>query len=205
MSKFILGLAAVIIFSSCSSSTSKLTKSDATEENRIVYGKIIDLNTESDPGKLQLTYSLSEERSNTILGHDKYPRLEPKSPYFWMTVPKDTTFIGVNSISFKLKSVDGEAHIRDDKTFKPLFGLTLTPGNSPVYIGDITIRSGTRKYSASVNAEGFDLKEAYIKNDAASAKEFLDKNGFNSKDMVFVPFKIKTYQEAKNHGRRNRL
>lgn len=205
MTRALVCLSFIAFLTGCSSSTAKLTKSDATSDTRIVYGKLTDLNPDSDPAELQITYTLSEVKENNILAIDnKFPRLEPKSPYFWISVPKNATFLGINSIRFKLKNVDGEAIIRDDKTFKPLLGLTLVPGNNPVYIGDITIRSGTRKYTA-LGAEGFDLKEAYIKNDAASAKEFLDKNGFDSKEMVFVPFKMKTYQEAKSHKRSNRL
>lgn len=206
MSKLMGALALLTFLVACSSTTAKLTKTDATTDNRIIYGKIIDLNPEADASALQITYTLNEQRPNSILGVDnKYPRLEPKSPYFWIPVPKDATFIGINSIRFKIKNMEGEAIIRDDKTFKPLFGVALTPGNNPVYIGDITIRSGTKKYTA-VHAEAFDLKEAYIKNDVKSAKEFMEKNGFNTNELSVVPFKIKTYQEARNtKSRSNQL
>ncbi len=206
MSNLMAIVVSLVILSGCSSTTAKLTKSDATTDNRIIYGKIVDLNPDSDPNALQITYTLNEQRPNTMLSADnKYPRLEPKSPYFWIPVPKDATFIGINSIRFKIKNIDGEAIIRDDKTYKPLFGVNLTPGNNPVYIGDITIRSGTKKYTA-VHAETFDLKEAYIKNDGKSAKEFMDKNGFNSSELAIVPFKLKTYQEARNtKSRSNQL
>lgn len=169
----------LVFFTGCSSSTAKLTKHDATPTNRIVYGKIIDLNPESIPSELQLTYTLSGVPQNNIVGgfDNKFPRLEPKLNFFWISIPNDTTYFGVSSIRFKLNGVDGEAIIRDDKNHKPLFGTQLQKGNAPVYIGDITIKPGTRKYSVGFESEAFDLKEAYIKNNAAVAKQFLDTNG----------------------------
>ena len=189
----------LVFVAGCSSSTAKLTKHEATTSNRIVYGKIIDLNPESIPSELQLTYTLSEVPQNNIIGEfdNKFPRLEPKSNFFWISIPNDTTYFGVSSIRFKLNGVDVEAVIRDDKNHKPLFGTHLQKGNAPVYIGDITIKSGTRKYSVGFESEGFDLKEAYIKNNAAVAKDFLDKNGIDSDELIINPFKLKNQQQAK--------
>ena len=192
-------LSLLIFLTACSSSTAKLTKHDATNTTRIVYGKIIDLNPQSIPSELQLTYTLTEVPKNNLLSglDNKFPRLEPKSNYFWISVPNDTTYFGVSSIRFKLEGIDGEAIIRDDKNHKPLFGTKLEKGNAPVYIGDITIKSGTRKYSVGLESEGFDLKEAYIKNNAAFAREFLDKNGIDSNELIVNPFKLKNQQQAK--------
>ncbi|MBA2404109.1 MAG: hypothetical protein H0V66_05005 [Bdellovibrionales bacterium] len=203
----------VVLFSlmafiaACSSTTAKLTKHDATNDNRIVYGKIIDLNPDSIPADLQFTYTLSETPQNTFVRNLKsqFPRLEPKSNFFWISVPKTATYFGVSSIHFKLNNVDGEAIIRDDKNHKPLFGTQLQPGNAPVYIGDITIKSGTRKYSVGLDTEGFDLKEAYIKNNAALAKEFLDKNGIDSNGLIISPFKLKNQQQANTRYGKKRL
>ena len=205
----IVSLIALLAFmAGCSSSTSKLTKQDATESTRIVYGKIIDLNPESIPSELQLTYTLSSVPQNNILaGFDnKFPKLEPKSNFFWISIPSNSEYFGVNSIRFKLTGVDGEAIIRNDKTHTPLFGTPLQKGTEPIYIGDITIRSGMRKYTAGLETEGFDLKEAYIKNNLAVAKEFLDKNGIDSNNLIITPFKLRTQQQA-NHksGRSSKL
>lgn len=205
----LVSLVALFIFlAACTSATSKLTKKDATESTRIVYGKIIDLNPDSIPADLQLTYTLNESpKDNILAGFDnKFPKLEPKSNFFWIAIPSNTEYFGVNSIRFKLTGVDGEAIIRNDKTHAPLFGTKLQKGNSPIYIGDITIRSGMRKYTAGLETEGFDLKEAYIKNNLTVAKDFLDKNGIDSNDMVITPFKLRTQQQAKqNSGRSNKL
>lgn len=191
-------LALLAFLTACSSSTAKLTKHDATTTTRIVYGKIIDLNPDSIPSDLQLTYTLSELPQNNIMaGFDnKFPRLEPKSNFFWIAIPSDSEYFGVNSIRFKLTGVDGEAIIRNDKSHTPLFGTKLQKGNSPIYIGDITIRTGMRKYSVGLETEGFDLKEAYIKNNLAVAKEFLNTNGIDSNNMVVTPFKLRTQQQA---------
>jgi hypothetical protein len=204
--KTIFSLIALLVFVvGCSSSTAKLTKHDATATNRIVYGKIIDLNPESIPSELQLTYTLNEVPQNTIVGgfDNKFPRLEPKSNFFWISIPNDATYFGVSSIRFKLNGVDGEAIIRDDKNHKPLFGTQLAKGNAPVYIGDITIKSGTRKYSVGFESEAFDLKEAYIKNNVADAKHFLDTNGIDSNQLIINPFKMKNNQQATNKTNRS--
>lgn len=201
---FVSLIAILIFLTGCASSTAKLTKHDSTTDNRIVYGKIVDLNPESDPAELQMTYVLEEAPKNGLLSFDnKFPRLEPKTNFFWVTVPKDTTYFGVSSIRFKLNGVEGTAVIRDDRTHKPLFGVKLDKGNAPVYIGDITIKSGMRKYSAGgIETEGFDLKEAYIKDNRAVAKEFLDKNGIDTNSLIVSPFKLKNQQQAKTRSNR---
>lgn len=198
-------LALFVFLAGCSSSTAKLTKHDATTTTRIVYGKIIDLNPDSIPADLQLTYTLTDVPQNNIMaGFDnKFPRLEPKSNFFWIAIPSNAEYFGVNSIRFKLTGVDGEAIIRNDKTHIPLFGTKLAKGNSPIYIGDITIRSGMRKYSVGLETEGFDLKEAYIKNNLADAKEFLNTNGIDSNNMIITPFKLRSLQQA--HQKNNRI
>lgn len=204
-SHVIIFVALISILAGCASTTSKLTKHDATDSTRIIYGKIIDLNPESIPAELQMTYVTEEAPKNGILSFDnKFPRLEPKTNFWWVSVPKDAKYFGVSSIRFKLNGVEGTAIIRDDRTHKPLFGISLQPGNNPIYIGDITIRSGMRKYSAGLETEGFDLKEAYIKDNSKIAREFLDKNGIDSNELVVTPFKLKNTQEAKvKTNRRN--
>ncbi len=60
-----------------------------------------------------------------------------------------------------------------------------------MYIGDITIRSGVRKTTSGLNLEMFDLKEAYNKSNPASAKNYLEDKGFDSKNMVVKPLNLK--------------
>ena len=197
--KTLVSIVALFVFLvGCSSSTSKLTKQEVSNTTRIVYGKIIDLNPDSIPEDLQLTYTLTDVPQNNVMaGFDnKFPRLEPKSSFFWVSIPSNAEYFGVNSIRFKLTGVDGEAIIRNDKTHTPLFGTKLLKGNEPIYIGDITIRSGMRKYSVGLETEGFDLKEAYIKNNLAVAKEFLNTNGIDSNNLIITPFKLRGQQQA---------
>lgn len=178
---------------SCTSANMKLTKQEVTSYSRIVFGKIIDLNPDSKPSELQVTYVLSDKNkaAGMLTFGNKFPNLEPKGDFFWISIPQDITYFGITSIRFGLNGVDGTAIIRDDKTQQPLFGTHLTKGTEPVYIGEIVIRSGTRKYGASkIIAEGFDLKEINIKNNAQMAKDILNKNGIDSTKLITSPLKI---------------
>ena len=186
------GLILFLLIGSCSSSNMKLTKLDVNSSSRIVFGKIIDMNPDSKESELQITYVL--QNSNQLMSlsfGNKFPHLEPQSDFFWISIPKETEFFGVTSIRFAINGVEGIAIIRDDKTHKPLLGTALKPGTEPVYIGEIVIRSGTRKYGASkLPAEGFDLKELNIKSNVRAAKEILDRNGIDSSKVIISTSKI---------------
>ena len=195
----------LLFVSACSSPKTKLTKNDISSSTRVLYGKIKDLNPSSVPLELQFSYVLSEGPHKGPFSLDKYPNLEPSSDYFWITVPNDVTYFGVNSINFALRGVDGVATIRDNKHKNPLFGVNFPAGNEPIYIGEITIRSGTRKYSLGLDVEGFDLKEAFIRKDMAQAREFLEKNGIESKYMTDVPFKIKFQHTSSRPNKNSKL
>lgn len=181
-----------IFIVACSSASMKLTKQDVTSSTRLIFGKIVDLNPESKPSELQVTYVL--QNSDKALGvsfGNKFPYLEPKSDFFWISVPQDTKYFGVTSIRFGINGMEGTAIIRDDKTHKALMGTELKPGNEPVYIGEIVIRSGTRKYGAiRLPAEGFDLKELNIKATPKMAKDILDRNGIDSSKIIINTPKI---------------
>jgi len=187
----------LVFLAACSSSTSKLTKQELSKSTRVIYGKIIDLNPDSLPSELQLTYVLSQQAKGELLSFaDKFPNREPNSQFFWVTVPRDAKYFGINSIRFAIKDVEGVATVKDVKDHNPLFGVTLIEGTTPVYIGDIVIRSGLRKYGASLNAESFDLKEIAVKNNALPAKEFLTTNGFDPQELVVLPFNPGNGQQA---------
>lgn len=207
--KALFGLLFVsLVVTGCSSaSKEKITKHEInSDSHRVIYGKIKDLNPESITEKLGVTFVTSDKpHVGTLAFDNKFPFKEPRSDFFWVTIPKNSTYFGIYSIRFSLEGVDGEAIIRNDKTHLPLFGIDLPKGNAPVYIGEITIRSGMKKYGVGF-VEGFDLKEAYIKTNPADAKEFLDKNGYESSEYVVLPFKLKAFQEAKSSkSHRNQL
>lgn len=63
MRAFLSLLLVSFVISGCSSaSKAKITKADINnEDHRIIYGKIKDLNPDSIPAKLQMTYTLNDQ------------------------------------------------------------------------------------------------------------------------------------------------
>jgi len=163
--------------------------------NTIIFGRIVDLNPQSVKGKLQITYTLSKDQTGGMFGSDTaFPNIDPETNYFWVSVPtKDATYFGIRSIRFMINGVETTAVMRDELHHKPLFGTVLesTKEAKYIYVGDITIRSGVRKTAAGLNLELFDIKEAYNKTNPASAKNYLQERGFDTKNLVIKPLNLK--------------
>lgn len=191
----------IFLFSACSSLAPSggnkvaLNKERSNSTNTIIFGRIIDLNPNAVKGKLQLTYTLSKDRTGGMFGTDtSFPNVDPESNFFWISVPtQDAQYFGVRSIRFMINGVETMAIIRDEIHHQPLFGVPLEASKEAkyIYIGDITIRSGVRKTTSGLNLEMFDIKEAYNKSNPASAKNYLQEKGFDIKNMVIRPINLK--------------
>lgn len=172
-----------------------LNKERSNSTNTIIFGRIVDLNPNSVKGKLQLTYTLSKDKTGGMFGTDtSFPNIDPDTNFFWISVPtQDAQYFGVRSIRFMIDGVETMAIIRDEIRHQPLFGIPLeaTKEAKYIYIGEITIRSGVRKTASGLNLEMFDIKEAYNKSNPASAKNYLQEKGFDTKNLVIKPLNLK--------------
>lgn len=162
--------------------------------NTIIFGRIVDLNPKSVKGKLQITYTLSKDQTGGMFGSDTaFPNVDPETNYFWISVPNtDLQYFGIRSIRFTIDGVETPAVIKDNIHQKPLFGMTIDKSKEAryIYVGDITIRSGVKKTSA-LNLDIFDIKEAYNKSNPASAKNYLQEKGFDTKNLIVKPLNLR--------------
>ncbi len=199
--KNLLILSLALVISACSAiaptggNKAALHNERSNSTNTIIFGRIIDLNPKSVKGKLQLTYTLSKDRTGGIFGTDTaFPNVDPSNNYFWVSVPnKDVQYFGIRSIRFMIDGVETTAIMRDDIHHKPLFGTALESSKEAryIYVGDITIRSGIRKTASGLNLEIFDIKEAYNKTNPTSARNYLKEKGFDTKNLVIKPLNLK--------------
>ena len=189
----ILFLALITAGCSSTATKTKLSKDKIMNNSTVVFGKIIDLNPESDPTQLQITYTLSDKSEAGIVRIDnKFPKLDPESNYFWVAIPdEEVKYFGIKSIRYGINGMTAKPIVRDEKNHKPLFGIPLNGRNGAVYVGEIVIRSYTKKLNAGFNLDIPDLKEVTIKNNTKEAREFLGKIGIDSKDMTINPFNFK--------------
>jgi hypothetical protein len=186
----------LLVFIGCSSKATmtKLSKDKIMNNSTVVFGKIVDLNPESDPSQLQITYTLSDKSDESIVRIDNnFPKLDPESNYFWVAIPdEEVKYFGIKSIRYGIKGMTAQPIIRDEKNHKPLFGVPLNYGrNGAVYVGEIVIRSYTKKLSAGFNLDVPDIKEVSIRNNTKDAKETLGKMGMDSTKMTVNPFNFK--------------
>lgn len=194
-------LALTLILTSCSTLAPSagtqvaLNKERSNSTNTIIFGRIVDLNPQSVKGKLQLTYTLSKDKTGGMFGSDTaFPNIDPETNYFWVSVPtKDAKYFGIRSIRFMINGVSTAAVMRDEIHHQPLFGIPLESTNEAkyIYVGEITIRSGVRKSAAGLNLEMFDIKEAYNKPNTTSAKNYLKQRGFDTKNLVIKPLNLR--------------
>lgn len=186
-------LCLILIGCSATATKTKLSKDKIMNNSTVVFGKIIDLNPESDPTQLQITYTLSDKSEEGIVRIDnKFPKLDPESNYFWVAIPdEEVKFFGIKSIRYGINGMTATPIIRDEKTHKPLFGIPLNGRNGAVYVGEIVIRSYTKKLNAGFNLDIPDVKEVTIKNNTKEAKEFLGKLGIDANSMTVNPFNFK--------------
>jgi hypothetical protein len=190
-----------LVLSSCSVLTPSqgnkvaLNNERSNATNTIIFGRIIDLNPQSEKAKLQLTYTLSKDQTGGIFGTDtNFPNVDPETNFFWISVPnQDVKYFGVRSIRFKINGVETTAVIRDEVKHTPLFGMNLeSPKEAKyIYVGDIVIRSGIRKANSGLGLEFFDIKEAYNRSNPAAAKSYLQSKGFDTKNFVVRPMNLR--------------
>jgi hypothetical protein len=182
----------MLVFTGCSSmaTKTKLSKDKIFNNSTVVFGKIIDLNPESDPSQLQITYALSDKSEESIIRVDNnFPKLDPESNYFWVAIPdEEVKYFGIKSIRYGINGMTSKPMIRDEKTHKPLFGIPLKGRNGAVYVGEIVIRSYTKKLNAGFSLDIPDIKEVTIRNNAKEAKEFIGNLGIDSDKMTINPF-----------------
>lgn len=191
----------LLVSSACSTLTpsggnkAALNNERSNSSNTIIFGRIVDLNPQSMKGKLQITYTLSKDKNGGMFGTDTaFPNIDTETNYFWVSVPVgDLQYFGIRSIRFMINGVETTAVMRDEIHHQPLFGIPLENSKEAkyIYVGDITIRSGTRKTASGLNLEVFDIKEAYNKSNPESAKDYLEEKGFDTKKMVVRPINLR--------------
>lgn len=184
--KFLTLLLVILVGCSTTPTQTRLTKDKITNNATVVFGKISDLNPNADLTKLTITYTLSDKSEKGVLNFDnKVPKIDPHTGYFWVAIPNDeVTYFGIKSIRYGIKGMTSEPIIRDEVNHKALYGINLLGRNGAVYIGEITIRSFTRKLNPNLNIDVADIKEISIKNNANAAKEFLGKLGVEPSQMM---------------------
>lgn len=193
----------VFMLTACAGTPVKLDSDSVKPTERLVFGRLVDLNPEGK--ELGVSYVLSKEAQNGFLSlENKLPQRERSSGYFWATVPANAKYFGVRSLNFEVKSQSGEASLRDEKTHLPLFGVELADGKGPFYVGDITIRSGMTagdKDFLGVQSDAFELKEFSVRDERVEARKFLLARGIDISEMKGKIFDVKN-EELLSQGKK---
>lgn len=181
----------ILILFGCSSQKIKLDPVANKSGERIIFGKFTDTNPDSRD--LSFTYTLDEVSKGGLFSFDNsFPNIDPETGYFWISVPKDTKYFGIRSISFGIKGRTGSASVRDEKTNKSIFGSSVKSGESAIYVGDIFITSGMTQVGKSlvgIPVEQFDIKDSKVSSNLNGAKKFLSNRGFQERKISEVILK----------------